>query len=267
MPYDITDGAQTHRLQLEGREKLTVSGVEDVERFDDTCIVLSTCVGTLVVSGEALHIGKLSLDGGELHVDGRIDAVTYEDAPEAGGGGFFARLFGGYGRGGVRPAGGVSHRRRAGTGRRSVVRPAAGGAAAPPEKPAADPRAGRPVRGGAGSDGPVVRPACGAGRAAAVHAVGHGPGRTGVRPGAEPAVSAAVGLLAVGGGGDGAPAADAAALGDPHGKKRCGGGEKSLSFSEKVRYDKKRTFRRGGERTWHGRRKQKNAPTRRCCWC
>ena len=43
---------------------------------------------------EALHIGKLSLDGGELHVDGRIDAVTYEDAPEAGGGGFFARLFG-----------------------------------------------------------------------------------------------------------------------------------------------------------------------------
>ena len=71
-----------------------MSGVEDVERFDDTCIVLSTCVGTLVVSGEALHIGKLSLDGGELHVDGRIDAVTYEDAPEAGGGGFFARLFG-----------------------------------------------------------------------------------------------------------------------------------------------------------------------------
>ena len=47
-----------------------------------------------MVSGEALHIGKLSLDGGELHVDGRIDAVTYEDAPEAGGGGFFARLFG-----------------------------------------------------------------------------------------------------------------------------------------------------------------------------
>lgn len=83
-----------HRLTLEGREKLTVSGVEDVERFDDTCIVLSTCVGTLVLSGEALHIGKLSLDGGELHVDGRIDAVTYEDAPEAGGGGFFARLFG-----------------------------------------------------------------------------------------------------------------------------------------------------------------------------
>lgn len=94
MPYDITDGGQVHRLQLDGREKLTVSGVEDVERFDDTCIVLTTCAGTLVVSGEALHIGKLSLDGGELHVDGRIDALTYEDTPEARGGGLFSRLFG-----------------------------------------------------------------------------------------------------------------------------------------------------------------------------
>ena len=93
MPYDITDGGQVHRLQLDGREKLTVSGVEDVERYEDNCIVLTTCAGTLVVSGEVLHIGKLSLDGGELHVDGRIDAVTYEDAPVQSGG-FFARLFG-----------------------------------------------------------------------------------------------------------------------------------------------------------------------------
>ena len=64
MPYDITDPAAAHRLQLEGREKLTVSGVEDVERFDDQCIVLRTGAGVLVVSGESLHIGKLSLDGG-----------------------------------------------------------------------------------------------------------------------------------------------------------------------------------------------------------
>ena len=94
MPYDITDPAAAHRLQLEGREKLTVAGVEDVERFDDQCIVLRTGAGVLVVSGESLHIGKLSLAGGELHVDGRIDALTYEDAPETRGGGLFSRLFG-----------------------------------------------------------------------------------------------------------------------------------------------------------------------------
>ena len=82
-----------HRLELVGRERLTVSGVEDVERFDETGIVMSTSAGTLVVTGEDLHIGKLSLDGGERHVEGRVDSVTYED-DGAGRGGFFSRLFG-----------------------------------------------------------------------------------------------------------------------------------------------------------------------------
>ena len=85
--------AAAHRVELSGREHLTVSGVEDVERFDETGIVMSTSAGTLVVTGENLHIGKLSLDGGELHVDGRIDSVTYEDDGQRGGG-FFSRLFG-----------------------------------------------------------------------------------------------------------------------------------------------------------------------------
>lgn len=82
-----------HRLELVGRERLTVSGVEDVERFDETGIIMSTSAGTLVITGEDLHIGKLSLDGGELHVDGRVDSVSYED-DGAGRGGFFSRLFG-----------------------------------------------------------------------------------------------------------------------------------------------------------------------------
>jgi len=83
-----------HHLELVGREQLTVSGVEDVDRFDETVIVMSTSAGTLVVSGEDLHIGKLSLDGGELHVDGRIDSLTYEDAGPSRGG-LLSRLFGG----------------------------------------------------------------------------------------------------------------------------------------------------------------------------
>ena len=82
-----------HRLELIGREQLTISGVEDVERFDETGIIMSTAAGTLVVTGEDLHIGKLSLDGGELHVDGRIDAVSYEDGGQERQG-FFRRLFG-----------------------------------------------------------------------------------------------------------------------------------------------------------------------------
>ena len=93
MTYD-TSPASPQRIELSGRESLTVSGVEDVERFDDQCIVLRTGAGVLVGSGESLHIGKLSLDGGELHVDGRIDAIAFEDAPSSRGG-LLSRLFGG----------------------------------------------------------------------------------------------------------------------------------------------------------------------------
>ena len=78
--YDANYTAGSHRLELEGRERLVVSGVEDVERFDETGIVMSTTAGILTIIGEGLHIGQLSLEGGELHVDGQIDSIAYEDA-------------------------------------------------------------------------------------------------------------------------------------------------------------------------------------------
>lgn len=94
MAYDMPYAAgAAHRIELDGRERLTVTGVEDVGRFDENEIVMSTSGGTLVVTGEGLHIGKLSLDGGELHVDGRIDALCYEDMPTRHGG-LLSRLFG-----------------------------------------------------------------------------------------------------------------------------------------------------------------------------
>ena len=49
--------------------------------------------GVRTVTGEDLHIGKLSLEGGELYVDGRITSISYEDTPNRQGG-FFSRLFG-----------------------------------------------------------------------------------------------------------------------------------------------------------------------------
>ena len=94
MPYDTLPPAATHRVELDGRERLIVSGVDDVDRFDENEIVMTTGEGALVVTGENLHIGKLSIDGGELHVDGRIDAIFFEDAP-ASRGGFLSRLLGG----------------------------------------------------------------------------------------------------------------------------------------------------------------------------
>lgn len=94
MPYEELN-VLGHRLELDGRERLVVTGVEEVERFDEEEIVMATTAGTLVVGGTELHIGKLNLDGGELHVDGAIHTLLYEDkGPSGGQGGFLRRLFG-----------------------------------------------------------------------------------------------------------------------------------------------------------------------------
>ena len=70
MEYSGLPNQVAHHILLEGREQLTVSGVEEVESFDENTIVMLTVKGTLVVRGEDLHIEKLSLDGGDLKVEG-----------------------------------------------------------------------------------------------------------------------------------------------------------------------------------------------------
>lgn len=84
-------GVSDHRVTLEDREQLTVTGVEEVESFDESSIVMVTPGGTLVVRGSGLHIEQLSLDGGQLRVEGSVESLTYEDD---GGGrtGFWGRL-------------------------------------------------------------------------------------------------------------------------------------------------------------------------------
>ena len=77
-------------ITLENREHLSISGVEEVESFDESTIVMLTNRGTLIVRGEELHIEKLSLDGGDLKVEGTIDSLTYEAAAPKGG--FLSRL-------------------------------------------------------------------------------------------------------------------------------------------------------------------------------
>ena len=95
MPYEDnrTRPEAAHHIILEEREQLSVSGVEEVESFDENTIVMLTSRGTLVVRGEELHIEKLSLDGGDLKVEGTIDSLTYEDSGRERDRGLFARLF------------------------------------------------------------------------------------------------------------------------------------------------------------------------------
>lgn len=95
MPYEEskTRPEAAHHVILEEREQLAVSGVEEVESFDENTIVMDTAQGVLVVRGTGLHIEKLSLDGGDLKVDGMVESLTYEE-DRRGRGGFLSRLLG-----------------------------------------------------------------------------------------------------------------------------------------------------------------------------
>ena len=86
-------GGAAHRIVLDNRNRLTVSGVDmTMESFDETSIVMSTAEGSLIIRGESLHIEKLSLDGGDLLVEGTVDSLTYEEE-EPRQGSFLGRLF------------------------------------------------------------------------------------------------------------------------------------------------------------------------------
>jgi len=67
--------------------------VEEVESFDENTVVMITTGGPLVVRGSGLHIEQLSLDGGQLRLEGQVESLTYEE-DRGGRGGLLARLFG-----------------------------------------------------------------------------------------------------------------------------------------------------------------------------
>ena len=81
-----------HHLIMEDRTKLSVTGVEDVISFDENEIITRTAQGNLIIRGTGLHIGKLTLDSGDVSVDGVVRELCYEEPAPVGG--FWARLVG-----------------------------------------------------------------------------------------------------------------------------------------------------------------------------
>lgn len=78
-----------HKLTLNERKSLTMTGVTEVISFDDSTVVLTTVLGNLEIQGENLKLKTLSLDGGQVAVDGKIFSMVY-DEPQSGG--FWSRL-------------------------------------------------------------------------------------------------------------------------------------------------------------------------------
>ncbi len=79
-----------HTLCLENRSKLMLTGIEDVISFDENGLLLQTSLGTLTVDGSDIHIVVLSVESGELAVEGHICGLYYVDRT-AKKSGFFAR--------------------------------------------------------------------------------------------------------------------------------------------------------------------------------
>ena len=87
----MTEDQFPHKLTLHQRNNLTMTGVTEVERFEESLVVLKTSLGLLTVQGQELKLKTLSLEGGQVAVDGQISALIYEEPRQ---GGLWQRLWG-----------------------------------------------------------------------------------------------------------------------------------------------------------------------------
>lgn len=82
---------KAHTLTMKDRKQLSLTGVEDVDCFNEQLVVLQTSLGTLTVAGAGLNISRLSLEQGELEIEGEVDALEYSGLKKRGG--LLGRLF------------------------------------------------------------------------------------------------------------------------------------------------------------------------------
>lgn len=86
---------RSHKFMLTNRRTCLVSGVCDVLSFDLSEILLETDQGMLMIKGNDLHVNRLTLEKGEVDIEGKIDSLTYSDVTNYGGKGesLLGRLF------------------------------------------------------------------------------------------------------------------------------------------------------------------------------
>ncbi len=92
---DLNSVARMHKVTMTNRRNCTLTGVNDVLSFDIHEVLLETEQGMLMIKGDDLHVSRLTLDKGEVDVDGKIDSFTYSDVSGAGhkGESLLAKLF------------------------------------------------------------------------------------------------------------------------------------------------------------------------------
>lgn len=75
----MTNTAGSHGIILEDRSRLELTGITDVDRFDEQEIILFTQLGELSIRGSGLHVNEMSVERGKLSVEGDISALVYGD--------------------------------------------------------------------------------------------------------------------------------------------------------------------------------------------
>ena len=85
--------ALQHRIVWTDRKRGNITGVTDVGSFDETTVILETDQGILTLKGKGLHIGKLSLEQGEVELDGVIESMVYTGRQKTKKGSVLKRLF------------------------------------------------------------------------------------------------------------------------------------------------------------------------------
>ena len=84
---------RAHTVTIDGREKMTVTGADELVSFCEEEVAIQTSMGLLIVEGEDLHIDKLNLDEGQVIIRGLVFGATYEEEEDvAPKGGVFKRL-------------------------------------------------------------------------------------------------------------------------------------------------------------------------------
>lgn len=92
---DEKTGNKAHKVLLGNRKTGNFSGVVDVLSFDVAEILLETEQGMLLIKGNDLHVNRLSLEKGEVDIEGKIDSLAYSEIKDYGkqAESFFGRLF------------------------------------------------------------------------------------------------------------------------------------------------------------------------------
>lgn len=82
-----------HTLSLIDRQSLNISGVTEVDEFDDEAVAAYTTLGKLNIKGEMLHIRKLNLEFGELEITGKVSSLVYTNSKNKSQSGFIKKFF------------------------------------------------------------------------------------------------------------------------------------------------------------------------------